>query len=105
LVCKLAVRKFDKLRNEVVPPRRVGWKVNTLGNDGFGVDAKARGLRSAIGINWHNKLCELLILAIQIRNKRVAVGGALDEDSNRAIPVVEAANFAAQFGIIALFTK
>ncbi len=59
LIGEPAMWEFDKLGNEGTPPWLVSWKINTLGNDGLGVDAKARRLGSAIAVDRYHKIAEL----------------------------------------------
>src|ERR1700722_19700964 len=79
--------------------------MDTLGNDGLGVHAKACGLGSPIGVNRNHKLCDPRRLAAQVRDERMPIGGTLDEDGNRPISLAEASKVVAQIGKIGLFTK
>jgi hypothetical protein len=85
VIAELPMRKFDELRNELVAPWRVSRQVHALRNDGPRVDAKARGLRTAVRVNRYHKLGELWKFALQLRDQRVAVGGAFDDYSDRFI--------------------
>src|SRR5665213_807510 len=105
LIGKVAVREFNKLRDELVPPIDIGWQMDPLGNDGLGMDAQARRLGATIRIDRHNNLADFWMPAKQLRDQGRTIGCALNENCDGLVRLAKPPNDVEQVTEFTAFAK